>query len=282
MDHLPPGVTAAGLTIPAGKSYGMMLVTAKPDAPRGYANATFVGRATVNGTPVTRPCRVASVAWPVPDSWGEIPAPRLLADVPVSASGLERAPISITPTSPVIEATAGAKVTVPFAVARTSEFSGGKLTLKPVGAGFERAPKLEVPLAAGAAEVTLDLKALKVTTPGEYRLAFLGGGVVKYRHRPDQVATAEQAAQKTAAEVKALGDELKKVSAEAQAAPLPQKEEAAKALAATTAKMKAATDALAATKQQMEKAKAAAQPKDIADIVVSEPVTVRVLPGERK
>ena len=33
---------------PAGKAYGMMLVTARPDAPRGYANATFVGRATVD------------------------------------------------------------------------------------------------------------------------------------------------------------------------------------------------------------------------------------------
>ena len=113
-------------------------------------------------------------------------------------------------------------------------------------------------------------------------LAFLGGGVVKYRHRPDQVAAAEQATRKTAAEVKALEDELKKVSAEAQAAPPPQKEQMAKALAAMTAKMKAATDVLTATKQQMEKAKASAQPKDIADIVVCEPVTIRVLPGETK
>lgn len=282
MGRLPPGVTAAGLTIPAGKAYGMMLVTAQADAPRGYANATFVGRATVNGRPVTRSCRVASVAWPVPDSWGEIPAPRLLADVPVSVSGLERAPITVAPKLPVIEATAGQKVTVPFTVTRTSDFSGGKLTLKPVGAGFENAPKLEVPLAADAAEVALDLGALKLTTPGEYRLAFLGGGVVKYRHRPDQAAAAEQATEKAAAEVKALEGELKKASAEAEAAAPPEKEQAAKALAAMTAKMKAAADALTATKQQMEKAKAAAQPKDIADIVVCEPVTIRVLPGETK
>jgi hypothetical protein len=282
LDDLPPGVSAAGLTIPAGKSYGMMLVTATADAPRGYSNATFVGRATVNGHLVTRPCRVASVAWPIPDSWGEIPAPRLLADVPVSVSGLDHAPITIVPKAPVVEGKAGQKVVVPFAVARTSEFSGGKLTLKPVGAGFEKAPKLEVPLAADAAEVTLDLKALNVTAPGEYRLAFLGGGVVKYRHRPDQLAAAEQATQKAAAAVKALEDELKKVSDEVQAAPPPEKEPAAKALAAMTAKMKAATDALTATKQQMEKAKAAAQPQDIADIVVCEPVTIRVLPGETK
>ncbi|MFO0850130.1 MAG: PPC domain-containing protein [Gemmataceae bacterium] len=268
LGNLPPGVTAAGLRIPAGKSYGLMLVTAKPDAPRGYANATFVGRATIDGRPVTRPCRVASVAWPVPDSWGEIPAPRLLADVPVSVSGLERAPITLAPKSPVITATTGQKVTVPFAVTRTSDFSGGKLDLRPVGAGFEKAPKLEVPLTADRAAVTLDLKALNLTTPGEYRLAFLGGGVVKYRHRPDLAAAAEEAAKTRAAEVKSLEEQLK-------AAP-------ANAKPAMTAKMKAAADALTATKQRMEKAKAAALPQDIADIVVSEPVTIRVLPGGTK
>jgi len=282
MDNLPPGVTATGLKIPAGKSYGMMLVTAKPDAPRGYANAAFVGRATVSGLVVMRPCRMASVAWPVPDSWGEIPASRLLADVPVSVSGLERAPIIVAPKMLVIEARAGQQVTVPFAITRTSEFSGSTLPLKPVGAGFEKAPKLELPLTADTASVTFDLKALNITAPGEYRLAFLGGGVVKYRHRPDQVAAAEEAARKSAAQVKALNDEVKKASAEAQAAPPPKKEQTAKALAAVTAKMKAATDALSATKQWVKKAKAAAQPQDIADIVVCEPVTIRVLPGETK
>ena len=34
--------------------------------------------------------------------------------------------------------------------------------------------------------------------------------------------------------------------------------------------------------QQLEKAKAAAQPKDIADIIVCEPVTIRVKPVEKK
>lgn len=282
LDNLPPGVTAAGLTIPAGKLSGMMLVTASAGAPRGYASAAFVGRATVNGAGVTRPCRVASVAWPVPDSWGEIPATRLLADTPVSVSGLERAPLTVAPKTTVVEVKVGQKVTLRFAVSRTSEFSGGKLSLKPVGAGFEKAPNLEVLPTADAAEVTLDLKALGVTAPGDYRLAFLGGGVVKYRHRPDLAATAEAAALKTAAAVKELEGEVKKASAEALAAPVPKKTQATEALTAVTARMKAATDAQTASKQLMEKAKAAAQPQDIADIVVSEPVTVRVLPGETK
>ncbi len=282
LENLPPGVSAAGLTIPAGKLSGIMLVTAAAGAPRGHASAAFVGRATVNGASVTRPCRVASVAWPVPDSWGEIPATRLLADAPVSVSGLERAPLTIAPKTPVVEVKVGQTVTLRYAVSRTSEFSGGKLSLKPVGAGFEKAPKLEVLPTADAAEVTLDLKALNLTLPGDYRLAFLGGGVVKYRHRPDLAATAEAAAQKTAAAVKELEGEVQKASAKALAAPVPKKAQATEALTAVAAKMKAATDAQSASKQLMEKAKAAAQPQDVADIVVSEPVILRVLPGETK
>ena len=104
MEGLPKGVTAHGLKIPAGQSRGMMLITAAADAPRGYANATFVGRSTIAGQPVTRPCRLASFSWPIPDSWGEIPSPRLLADVPVSVSGIERAALTITAKAPMIEA----------------------------------------------------------------------------------------------------------------------------------------------------------------------------------
>ncbi|MBN9118261.1 MAG: serine protease, partial [Planctomycetes bacterium] len=120
MEGLPKGVTAQGLKIPAGQSRGMMLITAAADAPRGYANAKFVGRATVEGQAVTRPCRLASMAWPIPDSWGEIPSPRLLADVPVSVSGLESAPLTVAAKTPVLEARAGEKVTVPLVHKRTS------------------------------------------------------------------------------------------------------------------------------------------------------------------
>jgi hypothetical protein len=46
--------------------------------------------------------------------------------------------------------------------------------------------------------------------------------------------------------------------------------------------MKAATDALNATKDQLKRATEAAQPRDIADIVVCEPITIRVKPMEKK
>lgn len=281
MDNLPPGVTAAGLKIPAGKSHGYMLVTATADAPRGYANAAFVGRGTIAGQAVARPCRLATVAWPIPDSWGEIPSPRLLADVPVSVGGIDLAPLTITAKSPVLEATAGSKLPVPLALRRTSAFSGDAIQMKAVGAGFDRAPAFDVKIQADTSEVVFDLKALNVP-PGEYRVSLLGGGVVKYRHQPEMVAKVEAASLKVQAEVTTLEAEVKRAADDARRAPPEKKEQMTRTLAATTARMKAATDALTAARQQLTRAKDAAQPRDIADIVVCEPFTIRVRPAEKK
>ena len=283
MEGLPKGVTAHGLKIPAGQTRGMMLITAQADAPRGYANAAFVGRSTIAGQPVTRPCRLASFAWPIPDSWGEIPSPRLLADVPVSVSGIDFAPLTITAKTQVFEAMVGEKVTIPLVHKRTTDFSGDKIHMKAIGAGFERAPGFDLPIKADSSQAVLDLKALNIP-PGEYRVSFLGGGVVKYRHEPGLVvaATVEVASKKMLAEVKLLEAEVKKVATDAQNAPPEKKEQMAKTLAAVNAKMKAANDALTATQLQLKKAQDAAMPKDIADIIVCEPFTIRVKPVEKK
>jgi hypothetical protein len=83
-------------------------------------------------------------------------------------------------------------------------------------------------------------------------------------------------------EVKDLEAEAKKIANEAQVAPAAKKDQMVKAVATVNAKMKAATDALNVTKGQLEKAAQNAKPKDIADIVVSEPIMIRVKPGVKK
>jgi cell division protein FtsB len=258
-----------------------MLITAQEDAPRGYSNATFVGRSKLDGKDVVRPCRLASVAWPIPDSWGEIPSPRLLADVPVSVSGFDRAPLTIAAKTPVVEARVGEKLTIPLVYKRTSEFSGDKIQMRAIGAAFEKSPGFDLPIKAEGSQAVLDLGALKIA-PGEYLVSFLGGAVVKYRHQPESVAAAEAASKKISVEVKTLEAEVKKVASDVQAAPPAKKEQMVKAMAAVNAKMKAATDALNATKDQLKRATEAAQPRDIADIVVCEPITIRVKPMEKK
>jgi len=281
MEGLPEGVTASGLKIPAGQSRGLMLVTANQNAPRALGSATFFGRATINGETVSRPCRVASHAWPIPDSWGEIPSPRLMADVPVSVSGREFAPITLAPPKELQTVTAGEKLTIPLLHTRRSDFSGAVLQLRTMGTGFDRAPQFDVSLTADQSQAILDTAALK-TAPGDYLIAFYGGAVAKYRHQPEAIAVAEEAHKKAAQELMVIEAEMKKLSEAAKVAAAEAKPEADKAVEAATAKQKTATAAVAAAADKIKQATAAAQPRDIVDIVVSEPIKIRVNPAEKK
>jgi len=280
MDGLPEGVTAHGLKIPVGQSRGLILVTADQNAPRAMTQANFHGRATINGAEVTRPCRLASFAWPISDSWSEIPRPRLLADVQVSVSGFDFTPITIAPASPQkIEAAVGEKLTIPLAHIRRSEFSGATLQLKTMGAGFDHAAMFDVALTADGSQAVLDLATLK-TPPGEYLIAFYGSAVAKYRHHPEAVAVAEQARQKAEQEVQALDAEAKKLTDEAAGAAPENKPAADLAVQSIAERQKAAAAVLAAATEQLKQATLIAQPRDIVDIVVSQPIAIRVKPAE--
>jgi hypothetical protein len=266
MDGLPEGVTAQGLKIAAGKSRGMLLVTAKADAARVVASASISGKATINGGAISRPCRLATVAWPIPDSWSDIPSPRLLADVPVSVSGVDLAPITVAAASREIqEATVGQKVTIPLVQTRRSEFSGATMQLKAIGAGFEAMPPFEVPLNADSSQAIIDLAALK-TAPGDYHVAFQGYAVAKYRHQPEKVELAQIALKKVEQELAVLESEAQKTPADTKL----QESLAAKRQAVTAAQ------------EKVKQATAAAAPQDIVDIIVTEPVAIRVKPAEAK
>lgn len=285
MEGLPEGVTAQGLKIAAGKTRGLMLITARQDAPRAVALANFFGRAQIDGVEVTRPCRLASVAWPILDSWGEIPSPRLMADVPVSVSGVDLATITIAPTAPLLEVVAGEKLTIPFTVIRRCEFQGASAPLRAIGVGLEAVPKMEVSLTGDQAEVVLDTATLK-TAPGDYLLAFQGNAVAKYRHNLDAVTNAEAAKVQAEQAVAALEDEAKKameLAASATAAASAEQQAAAdKSLAEIADKQKAAAATLAAAVEQLKQATNTAQPRDVVDIVTAEPIAIRVKPAETK
>ncbi len=228
MSNLPPGVTAQGLTIPSGKSRGIMLVTANQDAQASFAHATFEGTAKIGepAEPTKRSVRMAEMAWPVPDSWGEIPVPRLVTDVPVSIVAAEAAPLSIRPrTGETLQVTAGQKLTVPLSIVRRCEFSGASMQLKTFGDGFERAPAQSIKITEDQAEVTLDTAALK-TPPGDYVIAFYGGAVAKYQDNPGAVAIATALQQKADEAVKNAQMEVDRVNAAISTADTPEKEAA--------------------------------------------------------
>jgi len=282
MENLPAGVTAAALKIPAGQSQGKLLITASEKAPRSAGVAKIFGRAQINGATVTRPVQLASMAWPVRDATGEIPKPRLLADVPISVTDAEGAPITIAPReNKVWEAKLGEKLTIPLALTWRGEFSGTTLKLRADGAGFTGAKTPDVALKAPTAELVLDLATLK-PAPGEHTIALYSGYVAKYRHNPAAVLLAEAAQKKADAEAAAVAAEAKKLAAEVTAA-LAEKRAAVEATAkATEEKLKSAEAAKAEAAKRMKAATDAAAPKDIADIVVSEPIRVRVLPADKK
>jgi len=282
MENLPAGVTAHGVKIPAGKVRGLMLVSAASDAPQAFTSAKFVGRAKIGDTEVERPCRLATMAWPIPDSWGEIPFPRLMADVPVSVSGVDQAPLTISPAQKEIyEVAANEKLTIPLVNTRRSEFSGATMQLRTMGCGFEGHPTFELPLTSDNTQTVIDLAALN-PAPGDYVIAFYGGAVAKYRHHLDQVAIAEEAERKAKEELASLDTEIQQLTAQAESSTVETKEAADKAVADATARRTAASAALAAASERLKNAISVAQPNDIVDIVVSEPIAIRVKPAESK
>jgi len=276
MEGLPDGVTAQGLKIPAGKTRGIMLITADQNAPRALAHVTFYGKAQLNSTEVTRPVQMAAFAWPIVDSWGEVPSPRLVTGLPVSVTGSEFAPITIAANEKKVwEVAAGEKLTIPLVHTRRSEFSGSILQLKTFGAGFEHVPRFDVSLTEDSSTAVLDLAALK-TPPGDYLIAFYGSAVAKYRYNPEAVAVAEAAHRKAEVEVAAATAEIQRLTEAAASAPSETKGEADAALADAVAQKQAVDAILATTAAKLKAATDVATPRDTVDIVISEPIAVRV------
>jgi hypothetical protein len=201
----------------------------------------------------------------VKDAKGEIPAPRLMADVPVSVTDSEQAPLTIVAAEQrVWEAKAGETLKIPLKIAWRNEFTGASLKLRAYGEGFTALKEIDIPMKAEKAEAVLDLAALK-TPPGEYTIAFYGTAVSKYRYNPAAVPLAE-ADQKKAEQIAiAAAAEAKKVAA-------------TDANAAKTAaeKQKQADAAMASATKRMKEITTAAEPKDTVDIFVSEPVRISV------
>lgn len=280
MEGLPDGVTATGLRIPAGQTRGIVLLTADQNAPRSLAWPSFTGTADINGTTVRHPCRLAAMAWPIVDSWGEIPSPRLIDGLPVSVSGSEFAPVSITPRDKnTLEVIAGQKLTVPLVLTRRSEFSGGILQLKTFGDGFQQHPQFDVSLTADAAETILDTAALK-TPPGDYQIAFYGSAVAKYRYNPEAVTITEQALQKARETLQQADQQLQQATATAASAADDAKATATQQLETVKAQQVAASEAVKAAEAAHKAAADRAQPRDTVDIVITEPISIRVKPAE--
>ncbi|MCE2801794.1 MAG: serine protease [Planctomycetaceae bacterium] len=277
VDGLPQGVTAQGLKIPAGKMRGVLLLSATQDAPQGLANATVTASAKIGEQTVTHPMQMAQMVWPIPDAWGEIPSPRLVSGIPVSVTTSELAPITIASTErKVYEAKLGEVLKIPMTHTLRSEFSGAVLQLKTMGSGFEGNPQFDVSIGAANSEATVNLGAIKPPA-GEYTIAFYGSAVAKYRYNPLAISLVEKEL-KTAQEQqqKAIEQVMQKTQAVASAAV--EQKAAADAELADAIKKKQEADALVtAAQEKLKRTNEQASPRDTAEIIITEPVSIRVL-----
>ena len=278
MEGLPAGVHATGLVIPAGKSVGHIVVRADAKVKSAYSLATITGAATIGGAVVTRPCRLATMKWPVADAKQEIPAPRLVASVPVSVSDSEAAPLSFfAAEEKVWEVTEGEKLTIPLKAVWREDFTGTSIKMKAHGFGFDLLKPFEIPLRAENYDVELDTAALK-TKPGDYTIAFYGGGVAKYRYNPKAIAIAAAATKEAESKVAVAAEEAKALSDAASRASGEKKAGADAAAAAAMERQKEAEAAKVAAEQHLAVVTKAAAAKDRVDIHVSTPIRITVNP----
>ncbi len=280
LEGLPPGVTASGLRIPAGKSVGTMIISADAAATPAVSITRLTGTATIDGATVTRPCRIASMQWPVRESKQEIPKPRFLADFPVSVTDSEPAPVTIAASEEKVwPATAGQTVTIPLRLDWREEFTGSSLRLRAYGDGFEALKEFEIPIKAETHDVVIDLAALKLP-PGEHALAFYGSGVSRYRYNPGAVQLAEEARLKAEQAAAALATAAKELADGAAIAPADLKPVMANAAKTLAERQKEAETATAEATKKMKSVSDAAAPKETVDIIVSRPIRLSVSPAE--
>ena len=280
LKDLPEGVSATGIGIPAGKTRGMLLVTADEAAVKGLSIAHLFGTATIDGKTVVREGRMASMAWPVPDASREIPSPRLLADIPVSVSDAESSSITIAAAEEKLwQATEGDKLTVPLKLTKRAEFSGSTASLKTFGGAFERNAPVSLPLNEDTTSVVLDLARLKVP-PGNHTIAFYGPAVVRYQYFPESVDAAQRALQTAKSEAAGAAEQVAALSESAKTT-AEQNQSLQEDLQQARKTLRAAEQAVKASENRLKQVTARAKSKDTAEIVVSEPVHIQVLPRQQ-
>jgi hypothetical protein len=206
--------------------------------------------------------------WPVKDAKGEIPAPRLMADIPVSVTDSEQAPLTIAlAENKVFEAKAGETLKIPLKLTWRNEFNGTSIKVKAYGEGFSAIKEFDIPLKAATHELVLNLAELKIA-PGDYTFALQSLGICKYRYNPAAVPLAEAEQKKAEQLLAAAAAEAKKLAA--------TDAEAAKKAAE---KQKQAEAAMTAATTRMKSVTTTANPTDTVEILISQPIRVSVKPA---
>jgi hypothetical protein len=280
-EGLPPGVTCAGSTIPAGSTSAAIVLTAADNAGGWAGPLKVVGKADVGGVRVTREARGTCVVVNAGEPPTEAVRSRLTADFEAAVSGSDAAPLVIEPAVAKAVEPTGAKVTLPLKLAWRAD-AAGKFKVKVAGhPALDNFAETEIDAKAATASLDIDLNKHKLP-PGPHTLYVRVAGKVKYARNPeatraadDARAAAEKAAADAAAAAKQAAEKLKAAKAGTDAD-------------ATKAAEKAAADAEAGAKAaEQKRTEATGKAKDLAPrdadgVFYSAAVLVKIPPAEKK
>jgi hypothetical protein len=130
-------------------------------------------------------------------------------------------------------------------------------------------------------DVVFDTAALK-TAPGDYLIAFYGSAVARYSYNPEGVQKAQQELDAVRVKRQAAAALVEQATAALAAAAAENRADPEKALQEAQVALKAADDAVLKAEQSHKAAAEQAAPKDTAEIIVSEPISIRVKSAEAK
>lgn len=173
IEGLPPGLSALGSKIEAGKNAGVILLQAKEDAGSLITKIKILGKAEVAGASVTREAQSVNLSWGVTDPANEPVLSRGNDEYLVSMTG-EMAPMRIVSAEEKTwETNAGAKIKIPLRIERDGEFTAN-FKLKPYGLpALESAAEIDVDGKSTNAVFDLDLSKQKLE-PGSYYFTLQG------------------------------------------------------------------------------------------------------------
>ena len=284
VESLPTGVTCPAATIAAGSNATTLMFTAAAEAGAWSGNLRVLGKADIGGAPVVRQAMGGTVFADTSDAAAEAVRSRVCEEVALAVSGQDTQPLAIEPAeNKTFEVVAGTKLSVPLKLAPRSEVVG-KVKLKPGGhPALDPATEAEIDGKSATAAVEFDL-AKHALPPGAHTLYVRAEGKVKYVRNPEllkQAEAAKAAAEKSATELAAASKQAAEKLAAAKAV-TPPNPEAVKAAGKSAADADAAAKAAEQKKAEATKQAADAGPKEMAAVVYSMPIVVKVTPPSAK
>ena len=187
-ENLPEGVKCIPTKIEAGKTEGMLLLTAAEKPAKACVAFRVIGKAKIGDKEERREASGGAVVWNVADFNIDAVQSRLTADFVLAVNGAESAPIRIEAAEDKVwQAKAGEQLQIPLKITRGAEYKE-PVKLKAAGlAAIDPMKEIDADAKATTVNATLDLKALKLPA-GENTIFFSTQTKAKYKGK-DTVVT---------------------------------------------------------------------------------------------